>query len=1281
MTGKRFWLGWLVGLAVVLGGSAARGNPIVPANDGVGSVVNRVGNQFDITGGTRAGSNLFHSLLKFGLSAEQIANFLSQPSIRNILTRVTGGETSVINGLIRVTGGNSNLYLMNPAGIVFGAGARLDIPGSFHATTANAIKVGDGWFGMNTSPSELMRLTGEPGGFAFSSLNRSLNGELAGVIRNEGQLVVNAGQRVVLAGGVVVNTGVIETPHGQIVVTASPGGRYVEITPKGSALSFQLPVAEDGSLGVENLRPLRWEDVLPLASGSALVGGRLSVASGVVNRESRIELVGEQVRLLPGVDLDNRGTDGLIQVQVQPLLPVEGWVFLDRVRNYEEITNSLTGGHRLVLLNRTDSGVAKVNQALEGQRGVKSLHLVGDGNAGQIWLGRDFITLERLGDYAAGIGQWGQYLDQEGGIFLYACNLARTAAGQGLVDRIGELTGVRVAASTDVTGHSRYGGNWVLEYGTPGTLPFALTPIEQADVKLLTFTVNAAGDAGNPGELRTELTNANVAVGADTVRFSFGAATTITLALGELFVTDDTTFDIAPGGAAVTIDGNNASRVFNIAANTTVTFDGTGASITITGGNDVNGGGILVNNGANLTLQDNVVVTGNKAVNSGGGIYADTNSTVTITNSQVNGNEAGSDGGGIVAHLNSTVTITNSQVNKNKASFWGGGIVAWVDSTVTITDSQVNENQALAELGGGILADTNSTVTITNSQVNKNKAVFNGGGIFIDATSTLKMTGGEVRENEANVAGAGILNEGNLTLKNVTVADNFGVNDGGGLANAAGATAMIKGSTFSGNVANNGAGIHNQGNLTVINSTIGNNEADLEGGGLANLGGTATLKNVTIVGNVVVTGNTAGNSGGGIFAANSTVTITNSQVNENQALNGDGGGIFADTNSTVTITNSQVNENQALNGDGGGIFAANSTVTITNSQVNKNEAASRGGGIFIDATSTLKMTGGEVRGNEATLAGAGILNDGNLTLKNVTVADNGQSLVLGFPVNDGGGLANALGATATIEESTFSGNVANSGAGIHNQGNLTVINSTIGNNEADLEGGGLANLGGTATLNNVTIVGNKVVFSGGNGGGGIRNAPGSTINISNSIVAGNKDVNAVATAQVSNDGIFTITGRNLVGENGDLGGFPADPSNLVVPGAVIGVQVGPLGSNGGPTQTFALLPGSLAIDASGAGATPADQRGVAAVGVRRDIGAFEYVPPVGVSPGGVPLPPFIAPGFLGSFLTPEQERFLAQPYLCVGEVALEGVERPPLPDCVQAVNVRPGEVLWDFLRN
>lgn len=108
----------------------AQGQPIQAATDGTGTLVTPNDNRFDIQDGTQAGSNLFHSFEQFGLSEGQIANFVSNPQIHNILGRVTGGEASIINGLIQVTGGNSNLYLMNPAGIVFGAGASLNVPAS-----------------------------------------------------------------------------------------------------------------------------------------------------------------------------------------------------------------------------------------------------------------------------------------------------------------------------------------------------------------------------------------------------------------------------------------------------------------------------------------------------------------------------------------------------------------------------------------------------------------------------------------------------------------------------------------------------------------------------------------------------------------------------------------------------------------------------------------------------------------------------------------------------------------------------------------------------------------------------------------------------------------------------------------------------------------------------------------------------------------------------------------------------------------------------------------------
>ena len=101
-------------------------------------------------------SNVFHSFTRFGLNSGETANFISNPTIKNILGGVVGGDASLINGLIQVSGGNSNLLLMNPAGIIFGTNARLDVSGSFLATTASGIGFDSGWFngtGANDYPA------------------------------------------------------------------------------------------------------------------------------------------------------------------------------------------------------------------------------------------------------------------------------------------------------------------------------------------------------------------------------------------------------------------------------------------------------------------------------------------------------------------------------------------------------------------------------------------------------------------------------------------------------------------------------------------------------------------------------------------------------------------------------------------------------------------------------------------------------------------------------------------------------------------------------------------------------------------------------------------------------------------------------------------------------------------------------------------------------------------------------------------------------------------------
>jgi len=168
-----------------------------------------------------------------------------------------------------------------------------------------------------------------------------------------------------------------------------------------------------------------------------------------------------------------------------------------------------------------------------------------------------------------------------------------------------------------------------------------------------------------------------------TVDFQAGLSGTITLTTGELLIAKDLTI-AGPGASVITVSGNHASRVFNIAAPFTVTISG-------------------------LTIADGLVT----GLGFGGGIF--NSGTLTVTSSTINGNRA-STGGGILNFTTGSLIVTSSTLSGNIAQAvgmnngLGGGIFTATGRPLSLTDSTLRGNIA-TYFGGGIQSDGPLDVT------------------------------------------------------------------------------------------------------------------------------------------------------------------------------------------------------------------------------------------------------------------------------------------------------------------------------------------------------------------------------------------------------------------------------------------------------------------------------------------------------------------------------------------------------------------------------------------
>jgi filamentous hemagglutinin family protein len=738
---------WLLILGIWA--NQAQAQSIAPAADGTGTIVTPDGSRIDITGGKFSGDgkNLFHSFTQFGLKVQEIANFLSNSNIQNILGRVTGGDASIINGLIQVTGGNSNLFLMNPAVIIFGANAQLNVPASFTATTATGIGFGNNnWFEA-TGANNYAALIGTPSDFAF-------NVSVPGSIINSGNLAVVSGQNLDFIGGNVINTGTLTAPEGKIAIAAVPGSSKVKISQPGHLLSLEIDSADLAKAGETQITPATLAQLLTGEGGTE--------AKGVTVNSDQLVLTDS------GISVPVAGEVG----SSKPLAIASG--SLD--------VSGQTGGSVNILGDRV--GVIGANINASGTNGDGTVLVGGDyqgkgtvPNASATFVSSD----STINASALQSGDGGRVIIwADNGTRFFGSISARggvNAGNGGFVEVSGKET-LEFAGIVDTTATSGHTGTLLLD---PKNIVIKAGGADPATGQ--TFDFNPTGTATISGEtLSTALNLASVSLQAN----------------NDITIDDNITATTAGNGLSL-----QAGRSITLNANRIITLNGGNFSAKINDENAIptqrdagiaqfvmNTGSQISTNGGNVTIapgtfgssaigevrifdatmnsgSGNILMTGTARPggNDNIGIFLDQGSIVESTGAGTitlngTGGAGTNDNRGIWLDEASSVTSVNGNINLTGT---GQGIG---ESNQGI---YVFDNSVVRSTGTGNITLTGTGSTTGTQTSNDGIAVIDGGLVEAAGTGSIALIGtsgpGSGDNNGVNVANASIRSvDGDINL-------------------------------------------------------------------------------------------------------------------------------------------------------------------------------------------------------------------------------------------------------------------------------------------------------------------------------------------------------------------------------------------------------------------------------------------------------------------------------------------------------------------------------------
>lgn len=881
----------------------AQGTTTITPTTGIGNLGTTVttrGHTVQITDGTRYGESLFHSFKQFDVGQGDTAQFLNTSSsahTSNILSRVTGGNPSSIFGTIdTMSYPGANLFLMNPAGIVFGPNATLNVGGSVAFTTADYLRLAKadgsnaGIFHADMTATSL--LTNAPiAAFGFLGSNP------AAIAVHGSTLTVEPGQSLSLIGGNItvgsssatngnVQQATLSAQGGQINIAgvASPGEiltRTWDRSPNINGQSFR----ELGEIHISQGSNI---DTSGKAGGGTILirGGRLVIDESTISTNTGdITLNATSIEMTNGAHIatvtKSSANAGHIALKASEDITLGLAVV-------ESISDASSGNAGNIMLHSTQGNINLSDFSLvTSQANNKN-----SGNTGRIKIDAPHgdITLDSAFVFTSAQGK-----GTLGGIQITANNLFLLNEAS----IVGNNFTAQVAGNIDITveGRLKLTGNSTIETATPGSANAADLIIRSRDILIteksnLVASTTSSGDAGR------------ISLSADHLQFTDGGNLS-----SRSFVATGTEEIPSGRGGIISIKGFKNPGV-------SVAIDGAGSGI-FTDTQGIGGAGNIAVDANSVTLTNggeiSAKTTGSTSTATGGSITVNATDHVTLTGSSTS----------ITASTNGPGDAGNILVKSNDIAVSGGATIT-ASSTgsgkagiVTIQGTQGPANSFLIDgFNSGVFTKTTKTgaggdITVSSNSIRmQNEGRISGETSGTDVAATggkIRIDGGQIRiENGALVTSSstGVATGGNIAL---TAGQSVTIQDGASISAS---------STGSGNAGNITLNAGQQLDVRDSPKAITTDAAKASGGNID----IRAIDHIRFANSQISAsvGADRGN-GGNITIDPKTVVLQNAQILAN-AQQGNGG--------NITITTPLFLQDQTSLVDASSQFGVNGTVTV-----------------------------------------------------------------------------------------------------------------------------------------------------------------------------------------------------------------------------------------------------------------------------------------------------------------------------------------------------------------